>query len=132
MMQNIAQLFKYIECLAKNATFFVNMESTSSVIMSGVQLPTFPMVSDDVFRLVEAAATTAPTSTDEFGEYFAVSLTQVLPAELVPADSIIVIPLSVPVEDGILDFTSRLPKNLRHLGHMGAVWATLWAQWTDH
>jgi hypothetical protein len=78
MMQNIAQLFKYIECLAKNATFFVNMESTSSVIMSGVQLPTFPMVSDDVFRLVEAAATTVPTSTDEFGEYFAMSLTQVL------------------------------------------------------
>ena len=73
--------------------------------MAGAQLPTFPMVSEELFRLIEAAASAVPTSTEEFGEYFAMSLVQIMTAELLPAESIIVIPLLAPAEGGILDFT---------------------------
>ena len=82
------------------------MESISSASMVGVQLPTFLMVSEDVFRLIEAAASAVTTSTEEFGEYFAMSLVQIVTAELLPAESIIVIPLSAPAEGGIFDLTS--------------------------
>ena len=43
------------------------------------------MVSDDLFRLIEAVASVVPTSTEEFGEYFAMSIVQITTAELMPA-----------------------------------------------
>ena len=73
--------------------------------MAGIQLPTFPMVSDDLFRLIEAAASVVPTSTEEFGEYFAKAIVQITTAELMPAESIVVVPLSAPAEGVISDFT---------------------------
>jgi hypothetical protein len=79
------------------------MEANTTV--TGVQLPTFPMVSGEAARLIEVSGEVVPTSTDEFGEYFAMSLIRVTPAELVPVDSIIVIPLAVAGEGEIFDFT---------------------------
>ena len=62
------------------------MESNSSVNVTGVQLPSYPMVSNDLFRRIELAAMAVPSSTEEFGEYFAMSLIQMEPAELVLPD----------------------------------------------
>ena len=44
------------------------------------------------------------SSTDDDGEYYAMAMAQVLPAEQLPADSIIVVPLTTPRVDEALDF----------------------------
>lgn len=47
------------------------MDSMYSANETGVQLPVFPLVLGEVARLVELSGTVLLTSTDEFGEYFA-------------------------------------------------------------
>jgi hypothetical protein len=44
------------------------------------------------------------SSTDDDGEYYAMAMAQVLPAEQLPADTIIVVPLTTPRVDEALDF----------------------------
>ena len=44
------------------------------------------------------------SSTDDDGEYYAMAMAQVLPAEQLPADSIFVVPLTTPRVDEALDF----------------------------
>ena len=44
------------------------------------------------------------SSTDDDGEYYAMAMAQVLPAEQLPADSIIVVPLTTSRVDEALDF----------------------------
>jgi hypothetical protein len=81
------------------------MGDTSSTNETGVLLPVFPLVSGEIAKLVEVSGTITPTSTDEFGEYFGMSLIRVEPAGTVSPDSIIVIPLVAAVEDETFDFT---------------------------
>ena len=70
------------------------MESMCSANETRVQLPVFPMASGAVARLIELSGTVLPTSTDEFGEYFAMSLIRVTPSGEVQPESTIVIPLA--------------------------------------
>lgn len=81
------------------------MESTSAINVTGVQLPTFPMVSGELARLIDISGAISPTSTEESGEYYAMSFVQVLPAELVLVDSIMVIPLVEAPDEVAFDFT---------------------------
>jgi hypothetical protein len=78
---------------------------SSSVNVGGLQLPSFPLVSGGFARLFDIAGSISPTSTEESGEFFAMELAHVVPAEMVPSNSIIVIFLTVPGENEIFDFS---------------------------
>jgi hypothetical protein len=78
---------------------------SSSVNVGGVQLPSFPLVSGGFARLFDIAGSISPTSTEESGEFFAMALAHVVPAEMMPSNSIIVIPLTVPGENELFDFS---------------------------
>ena len=80
--------------------------STSSVgTASGVIIPTYPLVSGDLLRALEHAASVAEGHTDDDGEQFAMQMVRSIVATEVPVNSIIVVPLSAPRADEVLDFT---------------------------
>ena len=81
------------------------MDSMYSANETGVQLPVFSMASGAVARLIKLSGTVLPTSTDEFGEYFATSLIRVTPSGEVQPESTIAIPLAEAGEEEVFDFT---------------------------
>lgn len=52
------------------------MESNANANETGMQLPTFPLVPGELGRLIEVSGEVSPSSTEEFGEYFAMSFTK--------------------------------------------------------
>jgi hypothetical protein len=81
------------------------MESLASSLATGVFLPNYPLASGDLLRAIEHSGSVAPTSTDDAGEYYAMAMAQVLQADQVPVDSIMVVPLTPPRADEVLDFS---------------------------
>ena len=81
------------------------MEPISSNAETGVQVPTFPMASGEIARLIDLSGTLLPTSTDEYGEYFAMSLVRVTPYGAVLPESTIVVPLAEAGEEEVFDLT---------------------------
>ena len=67
------------------------MDAIYSANETGVQLPVFPMASGEVARMIDLSGTVSPTSTDEFGEYFSMSLIRLTPSGDVQPESTIVI-----------------------------------------
>ena len=85
------------------------MEPISSNAEAGVQVPTFPMASGEIARLIELSGTLLPTSTDEYGEHFAMSLVRVTPYGAVPPESTIVVPLAEAGEEEVFTFLAKSP-----------------------
>jgi hypothetical protein len=100
----MAQLFEYL-IASQVQISFRSVQMNSSVNVGGVQLPSFPLVSGDFARLFDIAGTISPTSTEDSGELFAMAFAHVVSAEIVPSNSIIVIPLTFAREDEAFDFT---------------------------
>ena len=72
------------------------MESSAASVTNGVLLPNYPLASGFLLRAIEHSGSVLPTSTDDAGEYYAMALAKVVQAEEVPANSIMVIPLTTP------------------------------------
>ena len=70
-----------------------------------MQLPVFPLASGEIARLIELSGTLLPTSTDDFGEYFAMSLIRSTPSGDMQPDSTIAIPVAEAGEEEVFDFT---------------------------
>ena len=81
------------------------MESSAVSVTNGVLLPNYPLASGFLLRAIEHSGSVLPTSTDDAGEYYAMALAKVVQAEEVPANSIMVIPLTPPRAGESLDFT---------------------------
>lgn len=81
------------------------MATSSSVTVSGVVLPTYPLVAGELLRAFEHAASIEDGQTDDDGEQYAMQMVHSVPAAEVPANSIIVIPLTAPRADEALDIT---------------------------
>lgn len=81
------------------------MESSAASVTNGVLLPNYPLASGFLLRAIEHSGSVLPTSTDDAGEYYAMALAKVVQAEEVPANSIMVIPLTPPHAGESLDFT---------------------------
>jgi hypothetical protein len=108
------------------------METSSSTNATGVQIPNYPLAAGDLIRSIEHSGSVVATSTEEDGEYYAMAMAHVMAADLVPQDAIIVVPLTQPAPDEVLDFTfvSRAksmfvqlherPQPLRTYGHVAA------------
>ena len=81
------------------------MDSSATSLANGVLLPNYPLASGDLLRAIEHSGSVAPTSTDDAGEYYAMAMAQVMQADQVPVDSIMVVPLTPPRADEALDFS---------------------------
>ena len=80
--------------------------STSSVgATSGVVIPTYPLVIGALQRALEHAASVGEGHTDDDGEQFAMQMVRSIVATEVPSNAIIVVPLSPPHAEEVLDFT---------------------------
>jgi hypothetical protein len=78
--------------------------SASSEVTDGVHLPEYALISGNILRQFEHASSITSTSTDDSGEMFALFAEKVL-AENVPSGAVMVIPLTAPTDDDLLDFT---------------------------
>ena len=108
------------------------MESSLSSTATGVLIPNYPLAAGDLLRAIEHSGSVVSSSTDDDGEYYAMAMAQVVPAEQLPADSIIVVPLTTPRVDEALDFTfmaaaecmfvkiHETPQTRRTYGHCAA------------
>jgi hypothetical protein len=108
------------------------MDSSNSSAPIGVFLPNFPLAAGDLLRAIEHSGSVTATSTDDAGEYYAMAMATVVPAESVQEGAIIVIPLTIPRPDEVLDFTfvaaadcmyvqlHSLPQLRRTYGHCAA------------
>ena len=67
------------------------METTSSVVESGVHLPIYELISGDLLRQVE--------------QFYATAMAISVPAPLVADSSIVIVSLSPPADNEIIDFT---------------------------
>ena len=103
LLQTLSHLFEYYTTLRTEALFV--MESSSSSNATGIFIPNYPLAAGDLLRAIEHSGSVVSSSTDDDGEYYAMAMAQVLPAEQLPAESIIVIPLTTPRVDEALDFT---------------------------
>jgi hypothetical protein len=80
------------------------MACSSSSNATGIFIPNYPLAAGDLLGAIEHSGSVVSSSTDDEGEYYAMAMAQVLPAEQLPADSIIVIPLTVPrVDEAVTD-----------------------------
>jgi hypothetical protein len=86
-----------------------SIPSTSVVVSvsetTGVRLPSYDMAPGAMLRAVEDASSVIAGSTDERGEYLAMSLVEVIPAAGVPDGSVIILPLTSPSEGELSNFT---------------------------
>ena len=78
---------------------------SSTATTNGVFLPNFPLAEGDLRRAIEHSGSVRATSTDDAGEYFAMAMASVVRAEDVKESEIIIIPLTNPRFDEVLDFT---------------------------
>ena len=81
------------------------MATSSTRAVSGVVLPTYPLVEGDLMRALENAAAVRAGQTDDEGEQYAMEMVKSITAAEVPVNSMIVIPLSAPRAEEVLDFT---------------------------
>ena len=89
------------------------MESTSSSSSSsasasasqGVRLHSYVLASGSLQRAMENASSIRDDSTDEQGEEFYATIASTNTAAIVTADSVMILPLSDPAENEVLDFT---------------------------
>ena len=81
------------------------MDSIATSTAKGVFLPNFPLATGDLLRAIEHSGSVEQTSSDEAGEYYAMAMASVKPAEEVAESAIIVIPLTKPREGEVLDFS---------------------------
>ena len=68
-------------------------------------MPKYQTVPDLILKAVEYASSVVQESTDDDGEYLAMTLVHSVPAATVPEESIIILPLAVPSEGALLNFT---------------------------
>ena len=80
------------------------MDTASTVVESGVILPVYESIAGNLLRQFEHASSVTSTSTDDEGETNAL-FASVIPAEDVPDGSIMIVPLTPPAEEDVLDFT---------------------------
>ena len=80
------------------------MDTASTVVESGVILPVYESIAGNLLRQFEHASSVTSTSTDDEGETYAL-FASVIPAEDVPDGSIMIVPLTPPAEEDVLDFT---------------------------
>ena len=73
--------------------------------MTGVQLPSYPLAPGSLLHALEHTSTVVSSSTDDDGEFFAMSLAEVTSAAEVESNAMIVVPLNEPLVDQQLDFT---------------------------
>lgn len=81
------------------------MNFSESLVTSEVFLPNFPLAAGDLLRAIEHSGSVVATSTDDAGEYYAMAMASVVPADSVQEGAIIIVPLTVPRPDEVLDFT---------------------------
>ena len=81
------------------------MNLSESLVTSEVFLPNFPLAAGDLLRAIEHSGSVVATSTDDAGEYYAMAMASVVPADSVQEGAIIIVPLTVPRPDEVLDFT---------------------------
>jgi hypothetical protein len=107
-------------------TVLFSMDISSSTNAPGVQIPNYPLATGDLSRSIEHSGSVTSTSSEEAGEYYAMA------TDMVQADAIIVVPLTQPAADEILDFTfvaaakamfvqlHERPQPMRTYGHVAA------------
>jgi methylmalonyl-CoA mutase cobalamin-binding subunit len=80
-----------------------SIPSTSVVVSvretTGVRLPSYDMAPGAMLRAVEDASSVIAGSTDERGEYLAMSLVEVMPAAGVSDGPVIILPLTSPLKE---------------------------------
>jgi hypothetical protein len=79
--------------------------SSSGMETTGVVIPRYEMVPGAILKAVEDAASVVQGSSDEGGEYFAMSLVESKLAAAVPDGAIITLPLTPPTDRQVIDFT---------------------------
>ena len=70
---SFAELFDFASLEKSTFAIFI-METTSSVVESGVHLLTYELISGDLLRQIEHATSVVNTSTDELGEFYAMAI----------------------------------------------------------
>ena len=81
----------------------MNADQVSSP--NGVIMPTYALVPAVLLHASENASSVQATSTNEDGEAYCVSSAAVLAIANVPADAVIILPMSPPLENVEVDFT---------------------------
>jgi hypothetical protein len=81
------------------------MNSSSASTVNGVSLPNFPLATGDLLHAIETSGLVKKGSTDDAGEYYSMAMASVVPAAAVKESAIIVIPLTAPRADEVLNFT---------------------------
>ena len=79
-------------------------DTSSSVVESGLHLPIYQAITGNLLRQLEHASSADSTSTDDEGESYALFAAK-CSADAVPDGSIVIVPLTPPTEDDVLDFT---------------------------
>jgi hypothetical protein len=97
--------FLNIQSYVDNVTVLFSMDTSSSTNAPGVQIPNYPLATGDLSRSIEHSGSVTSTSSEEAGEYYAMAMAHVVAADMVQAYAIIVVPLTQPAADEILDFT---------------------------
>lgn len=81
------------------------MDSSTYPVQSGVTLPRYAMLPGMLLRAVEHASSAEASFSDDDGESFAMAWADSVPAEEVLPNSVMILPLTEPLEDTVLDFT---------------------------
>jgi hypothetical protein len=81
------------------------MDASNASTTNGVFLPNFPLATGDLLRAIEHSGSVEQASSDDAGEYYAMAMASVKPAEEVMESAIIVIPLTSPHAGEALDLT---------------------------
>jgi hypothetical protein len=81
------------------------MDASNASTTNEVFLPNFPLATGDLLRAIEHSGSVEQASSDDAGEYYAMVMASVKPAEEVMESVIIVIPLSIPHAGEALDLT---------------------------
>jgi hypothetical protein len=100
-----------IKELGKKIVNVHSMSSSSSSAMetTAVLIPRYEMVPGSILKPVEDAASVVQGSSDEGSEYLAMSLVESMLAAAVPDGSVIILPLTLPTDGQVIDFTYKNP-----------------------
>ena len=91
------------------------MSTSTTRTQLNVVIPTYAMLDGAMLHAVEHASSVADTSTDELEEFYAMAMIQTVPAAQVLENAVIVIPLTPPQEDQVLDMTYVAASSLMFL-----------------
>jgi hypothetical protein len=70
------------------------MDASNTSTTNGVYLANFPLATEDLLRAIEHSGSVEQASSDDAGDYYAMAMASVKPAEEVMESAIIVIPLT--------------------------------------